>query len=247
MASKKQEKESSITCEVCECSLQKDHTNVKCIQGHHLCQECSIPYIAGVFEKGPSGIPPICAFCPSEIPRPIFEMQLSDSQRQMYLVYVAAIELQAGEEIASCPFCKYFEIWSTHSSMSFFDCKLMVECGKKSCYHCKLEVPETDENGEFENEDDCEILMSHFVHTELAAEKKAADAIIRTSMGMACPDVACQGCEIPVVKDDACTHMTCPVCSVKWCYFCGEMEGKLDVPTKAELDERGAEVNMCID
>jgi hypothetical protein len=33
--------------------------------------------------------------------------------------------------------------------------------------------------------------------------------------------VQCPGCHIPTRKDDACMHMTCLQCSVRFCYVCG--------------------------
>lgn len=34
----------------------------------------------------------------------------------------------------------------------------------------------------------------------------------------------CPHCGLTGVKDNACTHMTCPKCFGSWCYFCGKKE-----------------------
>jgi hypothetical protein len=34
----------------------------------------------------------------------------------------------------------------------------------------------------------------------------------------------CPVCQLAGVKDDGCTHMTCPRCESSWCYLCGMSE-----------------------
>ena len=81
-----------------------------------------------------------------------------------------------------------------------------VACGKTSCVHCAAEV--TAETGGVDAHALCSIRMP-VVQKVLSALDEAT--------------VACPGCGTRGVKDGACTHMYCPSCYEKWCYFCGKL------------------------
>jgi len=49
--------------------------------------------------------------------------------------------------------------------------------------------------------------------------------------------IPCPGCGLSGMKDDACTHMTCPGCQCSWCYFCGLQESDCDKAERVENEE----------
>jgi hypothetical protein len=62
-------------------------------------------------------------------------------------------------------------------------------------------------------------IYHHFKCIELAELKSSIETILGKGAMRRCPT-----CKLAGRKDTACTHMTCPKCATKWCYFCGKDE-----------------------
>jgi hypothetical protein len=128
--------------------------------------------------------------------------------------------LQEGEEVASCPFCPYFEIRYSSSGANFVHCR-GEKCKKCSCIICKKECPSFSD-GFVTREDSLgnqAALEKHFMCAELKAPKLMVEQAIEHGFKIPCPS-----CHVSGMKDNACTHMTCSNCSQVWCYFCGRKE-----------------------
>ncbi|ETO09160.1 hypothetical protein RFI_28228 [Reticulomyxa filosa] len=84
-----------------------------------------------------------------------------------------------------------------------------IKCKKTSCYHCKKEVKKrrlSDELDEKEFED-------HFECATLAKPKAIWDKALQEGATVSCPK-----CGIGGMKNNGCTHMTCPKCLTAYCY-----------------------------
>ena len=131
------------------------------------------------------------------------------------------------EEIVRCPKCTYFEQRPKESTANFFFCK-NTNCEKASCYVCKCEVKVPAENYH-ENEEEYKILEEekgmffHFKCFEYKEIKKEFDDALEKGSKCFCPS-----CGVGGMKNDACTHMTCPNCHTVWCYLCEKSENEVN-------------------
>jgi hypothetical protein len=215
-AETKSEKKKTI-CGSCESELEPDHPGIQCIQGHHFCTECSKQIVNLFFSEPQNYIPLRCVQCHVELNTNVFERQLTPEQLDFYhqhmLVLVWAKDLVGeGERLDNCPFCSNAVIRSIYDT-SIFYCQ-RADCRVTSCLVCRKACPtlidDYDEAGQME-------MLKHFTCAELADDKKMFDEAIEAGQKLSCPK-----CGLAGMKDDSCTHMTCPTCSQIWCYFCGK-------------------------
>ncbi|CAF1287810.1 unnamed protein product, partial [Didymodactylos carnosus] len=120
----------------------------------------------------------------------------------------------------------YVEIREKSEGAQFMFCKHR-DCGKTSCLICLRDCPTFEQGYEVneyeEYEDNIDEMEHHFICATLKNEKQIFDTTIEKGQKVACP-----GCGLAGMKDDACTHMTCPNCHTSWCYFCGLKEQECD-------------------
>jgi hypothetical protein len=206
------------TCGSCETELAPDHPGIQCIQAHHYCTECST-HIVNLFFSDPQHYTPLrCVQCHVELNPSVFERQLTAEQLSFYyqnmLVLVWAKEFLAEDErLDHCPFCCFAVIRSIHDP-NFIYCG-HPECGIISCLICRKACPKI--TGMYCNDEELAAMEKHFTCTVLADDKHEFDRYLELGQKVPCPN-----CNLAGMKDDACTHMTCPTCSQLWCYFCGK-------------------------
>lgn len=205
-------------CGSCESELEPDHPGIQCIQGHHFCVECSKQIVDLFFSDPHMYIPLRCVLCHVELNASVFERQLTPDQLNFYqqhmLVLVWAKELVGpNERLDNCPFCSFAVIRSKYDP-TIFNCE-RPDCLKSSCLICRKACPRFDSN--YATEIQQIQMMEHFTCEALANEKKAFDDAIENGQKLPCPK-----CGLSGMKDDSCTHMTCPTCFQVWCYFCGK-------------------------
>jgi hypothetical protein len=213
----KAEKKKTI-CGSCESELEPDHSGIQCIQAHHFCTECSV-HIVNLFFSDPQNYTPLrCVQCHVDLNPSVFERQLSQDQLSYYhqhmLVLVWAKELLDDDErLDNCPFCTYAVIRSIYDTNIFYCAH--PDCRKTSCLICRKACP-TIENDYCTDEELAE-MERHFRCAVLAEDKQKFDGYVESGQKVPCPK-----CGLAGMKDDACTHMTCPTCAQLWCYFCGK-------------------------
>jgi hypothetical protein len=213
----KEEKKKTF-CGGCNTELEDDHTGIQCIQAHHFCTDCSI-HIVNLFFSDPQHYTPLrCVQCHIDLNPSVFERQLTAEQLVFYhqhmLVLVWAKELlNEDERLDNCPFCSFAVIRSKHDT-NFLYCE-HPECGKISCLICRKALPKI--LNDYGNDEEIAEMERHFKCTELADDKHKFDQYLELG-----PKVPCPSCGLAGMKDDACTHMTCPTCAQLWCYFCGK-------------------------
>jgi TRIAD3 protein (E3 ubiquitin-protein ligase RNF216) len=227
----KTEKKKTI-CGSCLSELEPDHPGIQCVQGHHFCTECS-KHIVDLFFAEPQSYTPLrCVQCHIELNSSVFERQLTPEQLDFYhqhmfaLVWAKAV-VGPGERLDNCPYCSYAVIRSIDDKSLFF-CQ-RPQCRKTSCLICRKSCPSylsdyADEMEQYE-------LLKHFTCADLADDKALFDQAVEGGQKVPCPK-----CGLAGMKDDSCTHMTCPICQQIWCYFCGK---KLEDCDKSQGGKNG--------
>ncbi|CAF0802484.1 unnamed protein product [Adineta ricciae] len=216
-SSNNKEKKKTI-CGACESELEPDHAGIQCIQGHHFCTECSKNIVKLFFSDPHLYIPLRCVQCHVDLNPSVFERQLTADQFDFYdqnmfaLVYVKT-HIGEDERLDSCPFCNFAVIHNL-DYQGFLFCEHQ-DCGKTSCLVCRKALPPI-QSDHINDEQEVEI-FKHFTCQELADDKREFDSAVEFGQKVPCPS-----CGLAGMKDDACTHMTCPTCSQIWCYFCGK-------------------------
>lgn len=208
----------SIICGACMSDLEPDHSGIQCVQGDHFCSDCSKQIVKMFFAEPQSHIPLRCVQCHIELNLSVFERQLTPEQLEFYhqhmLVLVWAKDLVGeGERLDNCPFCCNAVIRSIGDT-SIFYCD-RHDCRKTSCLVCRKECPKSIDG--YLREDDEIEMIKHFRCSDLAEYKSIFDKAIENGQKVSCPK-----CGLGGMKDDSCTHMTCPTCTQIWCYFCGK-------------------------
>jgi hypothetical protein len=216
-AASKGEKKKTF-CGGCNIELEADHTGIQCIQAHHFCTDCSV-HIVNLFFSDPQHYTPLrCVQCHVELNPGVFERQLTQEQLTFYqqhmLILVWAKELLDDDErLDNCPFCNFAVIRSIHDTNILYCAH--PECSKVSCLICRKACPKIlDDYG---NDQEIAEMEKHFKCALLADDKHKFDQYLELGQKVPCPN-----CGLAGMKDDACTHMTCPTCSQLWCYFCGK-------------------------
>ncbi|CAF3319047.1 unnamed protein product [Rotaria socialis] len=204
-------------CGACEAELEPDHGGIQCVQGHNFCTDCSKQIVSLFFSDPQIYLPLRCVLCHVELNPSVFERQLTPGQVDFYqqhmLVLVWAKELVGeGERLDNCPFCSFAVIRSIDDS-TIFNCE-RPDCRKSSCLICRKVCPRFRNN--FATEAQQMEMIKHFTCESLAYEKSLFDQAVERGQKVPCPK-----CGLSGMKDDACTHMTCPTCAEVWCYFCG--------------------------
>ena len=139
---------------------------------------------------------------------------------------MAIREIPEDEELVACPSCNYFETRLKESTANFFYCKA-PRCGKASCYVCKAHISKPSENYwedvlEYMQLEEEKGLFFHFKCFEFKDLKKEFDEAFDKGTKNFCPS-----CGVGGMKNDACTHMTCPNCHTMWCYVCEKKESEV--------------------
>ena len=68
-----------------------------------------------------------------------------------------------------------------------------------------------------EDEQKVAIVEEHFKCFNFRELKDEFEKLVDKGQKMECPR-----CKLAGRKDDNCTHMVCPQCACRWCYFCGK-------------------------
>lgn len=212
----KSDKKKTI-CGACNSELEPDHSGIQCIQAHHFCPDCSVQIVNLFFSDPHNYIPLRCVQCHVELNPSVFERQLTNDQLDFYNMNMLFIlwerQLSDNERFDHCPFCSYGEIHDKNDPW-FMYCR-HPDCKKMSCLICRKACPQF--TSCYANDEQNEEMDRHFKCTELAKDKAKFDQALEAGQKVSCPN-----CNLAGMKDDACTHMTCPTCSQLWCYFCGK-------------------------
>ncbi|CAF1357770.1 unnamed protein product [Adineta steineri] len=205
-------------CGACESELEPDHGGIQCIQAHHYCTECSI-HIVNLFFSDPQHYTPLrCIQCNVDLNPSVFERQLTAEQLPFYEQHMLALVwakqlLDEDERLDNCPFCCFAVIRTIHDP-NYIYCQ-HAECGIMSCLICRKACPKF--RNMYCTDEEFTELQQHFKCSDLADDKHMFDQYLELGQKVPCPN-----CGLAGMKDDACTHMTCPTCSQLWCYFCGK-------------------------
>ena len=213
----KSEKKKTI-CGACTSELEPDHSGIQCVQAHHFCPDCSVQIVKLFFAEPQYHIPLRCLQCRVELNPSVFERQLTPEQlinyNQHMLLYLLEKELPAdNERLDTCPFCS-FAIIRGKDDPKLFYC-FHPDCEKVSCLVCRKACPKIETD--YCTDDVLVEMEKHFKCAVLAKDKEIFDRYLESGSKVSCPN-----CGLAGMKDDACTHMTCPTCSQLWCYFCGQ-------------------------
>lgn len=231
-ASTKEGKKHKVECIGCGTMVDDDHTGVRCANSHHICPECTPNFVTVVFENWGNYK---CLHCNADIIAPSFERQLSESQRLTFLRVMADRDRLKGEHVHHCPFCPYFVIYTDEHVPNFFFCEREA-CGRASCGHCLRETYRMEDDlspDAYEERlaDPERGMMAHFECAELAEPLKQVMNALGEAESIRCPGCNAQG----GMKDDACTHMRCEACQVRWCYVCQKTIGDCAGATETDF------------
>jgi len=211
-----------FNCIGCSCDLPADHTGIMCLQSHAICPDCSKTFVSTVMEEPTARIPVKCMLCRTDVVTNTFERQLTDKQLQTFLKYYMQFDtsfLGPDELVVSCPFCEYWEINIKSEGQMLFYCQ-SITCKKISCYHCKKNL----RMRRFHNDElDAKDVEDHFECAALAPAKEIWDKALQDGSAVPCPE-----CGVAGMKNESCTHMTCPKCRAQFCYVCGLSFKNLD-------------------
>ena len=205
-------------CGACQNDLEPDHSGIQCVQAHHFCSDCSVHLVNLFFSDPQHYIPLRCVLCHVDLNPVVFERQLSAEQLEFYnqhmlLLFFAKGFLAEDERLDCCPFCTFAVIRGKHDSNLFY-CE-HPECRKTSCLICRKACPKID--NDYCSDEIIEEMDKHFTCAALADDKQQFEHYLELGQKVPCPN-----CGLAGMKDDACTHMTCPTCSQLWCYLCGK-------------------------
>ncbi|CAF3478221.1 unnamed protein product [Rotaria sp. Silwood2] len=208
--------------------------------------DCSKSMVSLFLAEPKTNLPPKCMICKVALHSSVFERQLSPQDYERYTRIMLSLLwykdcMKDNEELVHCGFCSYTEIQVKSFGSQFMFCK-HKGCKKVSCLVCLHEVPklaedyDADEDDEYE--ENMEKIEKHFKCAELKESKNIFDKAMENGQQVACPV-----CGLAGMKDDACTHMTCPDCQTVWCYFCGLAESACDKSEDDDdLDETAAAI-----
>lgn len=216
-AAYKPDKKKTI-CGSCESELEPDHPGIQCVQGHHYCVECSQTIVRLFLSQPLAYIPLRCLQCHVELNPSVFERQLSPQQLDFYhqnmLVLVWAKSLAGSDErFDNCPFCSFAVIRGIRDP-KILECQ-HPQCQKWSCLVCRKECPRP--RDAYESDEQTLQLIYHLRCDALGEDKEIFDQALEFGQKLPCPK-----CGLAGMKDDSCTHMSCPTCAQVWCYFCGK-------------------------
>ena len=207
-----------ILCGSCESELEPDHPGIQCVQAHHYCVDCSARIVNFFFSEPQHYTPLRCVQCHVELIPEVFERQLTSEQLEYYLQHMlvplwAKAVLAEDERLDRCPFCNYAVIRKI-DDIKFIDCG-HSECGTFSCLVCRKACPRY--TSPYLTDEQFAELDHHFKCSILHDNKQEFERYLEAGQKVPCPN-----CGLDGMKDDSCTHMTCPACSQLWCYFCGK-------------------------
>jgi hypothetical protein len=137
---KEKKEEFTLCIGGCDSQLKRDHTGVRCPQGHDICPDCSQNFVSTIMESPEANLPVKCMMCHSEVIATTFERQLNIDSLNIYLLYCAMLQCDPKDVILSCPFCTYYIFTPRDHSMNLFYCP-KGECSKGSCTVCSRELP----------------------------------------------------------------------------------------------------------
>lgn len=235
-----------MKCLSAGCDMPEDHCGITCTQGHHICQTCAPAFVDFVMESFDANFH--CPNCRADILPLTFERQLDDTQRSVWLTFLAVKEVAVDEVLRTCPLCPYFELnLKVDGIPQFFHCPNDGSagrafggkaCGATTCGFClKRVVPvsEADERGDRAAYEaklrEPEVgMMQHFECGELYPYLAKVQAALSQTM-VDCPLCGLKG----GYKNNACTHMTCPNCTGQWCYLCVKPRTECDGATAASF------------
>lgn len=214
-----------LVCGSCESNLAPDHSGIQCVQGHHFCPDCSVNLVNLFFSEPHNYIPIRCVLCHVDLNPSVFERQLTPEQIDVYhenlLIYAFGKEfLGEDERLDHCPYCCYAVIRGRNDPRMCY-CR-HPDCLKISCLVCCKACPQF--TNDYCDDEQYAEMEKHFKCARLAEGKEIFDKQLEMGQKVPCPK-----CGLAGMKDDACTHMTCPTCSQLWCYFCGKKQEDCEV------------------
>ena len=93
-----------ISCLACGDTLKRDHLGIRCKQGHDICPDCSKDYVSNMLSDPETRIPAKCSLCNVEVSSGSVEMQLTQDQLEIYIMYLSMKEIDKSEKVVNCPF-----------------------------------------------------------------------------------------------------------------------------------------------
>eukprot|EP00930_Biecheleria_cincta_P098991 TRINITY_DN90646_c0_g1_i1.p1 TRINITY_DN90646_c0_g1~~TRINITY_DN90646_c0_g1_i1.p1 ORF type:complete len:371 (-),score=60.26 TRINITY_DN90646_c0_g1_i1:51-1163(-) len=191
-------------CIACGCALDSDHSGVICQQSHHICAEggCAANFVHHIISEGISAIPVTCMMCKAQVVPDTFARNCDPKQLELFDEACIVVGSRAeGESLYRCSYCK------VQVSLVDFDCNIIYCCSACQAVYCTVCGQPCSDSDADEHLTQC----PSYGELKFAVEKVLADAGVK----------ACPGCGHRGRKDEACTHITCPVCQLRWCYVCG--------------------------
>lgn len=227
-------KEHKRECIGCGDELEADHPGIICANDHHICStgECSKNFVKHTLGQGVSGIPVKCMNCHCEVISNTFERQLDPTQLRAYqeLCIKVSNSENEGEVIKTCPFCPDMVILVLSPGDCMYFCN-NPECNKTSCLVCR-KICDTDDKK-----------ITHITRCgRVGALRDEVIDIINLGSQGTCPNVQCN---FSAMKDEACTHIICTKCRLKWCYVCGLPEAKWDGGSHSHNSEWQTNKKRC--
>ncbi|MCJ1245416.1 hypothetical protein MMC30_002620 [Trapelia coarctata] len=204
------EKECRETGNMIECQCCFTNTPVPkathCKDGHFFCLECVLNLAKSRIELSRYDV--ICmdaSGCKAEFSREERSRFLDSKLLAVLERLQQQTELREAnlEDLESCPFCNYAEIYPPVQFDKEFRCR-MPDCEAISCRLCKSKthLPKTCA----ENKKEQGISERHIV------EEAMTKALLKI----------CPKCKVPILKDGGCNKLVCSQCRCYVCDFCGK-------------------------
>ncbi|CAI2373116.1 unnamed protein product [Moneuplotes crassus] len=204
-------------CIICSDIVADKDIGILCSNDHCLCVGCAKDFLKTTIACGEEMCPAKCSVCKTELDYRQVETLLDEDQHCDYSLHCTkALMDKSKYEVVCCPYCRYHEMWDLESEGITLFCGY-ENCKKISCIVCYKEYMFADDSS-----GDCES-ESHEKCYRLKKIKKDWDQTTYEGSQRFCPD-----CKYGGIKDNACTHMSCPQCKSEWCYVCGKSSNICD-------------------
>ena len=194
-----------IECQCCFTDTPMPKTT-HCKDGHFFCLECVLNLAKSRIELSRYDV--ICmdgSGCKAEFSREERNRFLDSKLLAVLERLQQQAELREAnmEDLESCPFCNYAEIYPPVEFNKEFQCR-MPDCEALSCRLCKSKshLPKT---------------CAEYKKEQGISERHIVEEAMTSALLKICPK-----CKVPILKDGGCNKLVCSQCRCYVCDYCGK-------------------------
>lgn len=212
-----EEYKSVFTWVSCQDDACQGKAGIRCKNLHSICVDCMPFYVNDLMSDPKTKFPLKCLDCRVDMKVNKIYPYLTETQKTALNSQFIEMKPRSNEVLMNCPFCTYYELWDKSLDWGVFSCK-NIEWSKVSCVHCskELKMKKSKQNPEFS------VLETHPNWSSHKALLEEWEKVISIGSKRSWPN-----CETDfMLKDNGCTHITCPNWRKRWWYVCSKPESK---------------------